>query len=256
MDYRLNEGAGGGGARMGLIVLATDETLEFEARRMLGARDVQLLHARILVAAAITPETLATMDAAMPVAAALLPEGLDVIGYACTSGATVIGQARVAAQVRSVHPGAAVTDPISAVIAALAHLGAARIGMVTPYVPSVTAPMRALLAANGIETLHEISFAEGDDRRVARIDPAATRAALIAAAQVPGTEALFASCTNLQTFGIIDEVEAETGLPVVTSNQALLWHMLTLADAGKKVGEKAGKKAGAKAWGPGRLFAV
>jgi maleate isomerase len=114
--------------------------------------------------------------------------------------------------------------------------------MVTPYVASVTAPMRALLAANGIETLHEVSFAEGDDRRVARIDPASTRAALLEAAGTPGVEALFASCTNLQTFAIIEEVEAQTGLPVVTSNQALIWHMLRLAGAD------------AAGWGPGRLF--
>ncbi|MFX0545708.1 maleate cis-trans isomerase family protein [Roseovarius sp. S1116L3] len=244
MDYALNDGAGGGGARLGLIVLATDETLEFEARQMLAGREVQLLHARIPVAAQITPNTLAQMDAAMPVAAALLPQGLDVIGYACTSGATVIGQARVAAQVQTVHPDTAVTDPISAVIAALSRVGAESIGMVTPYVASVTAPMRALLAVNGIETLHEVSFAESDDRRVARIDPASTRAALLEAAKTPGIGALFASCTNLQTFPIIAEVEAQTGLPVITSNQALLWHMLRLG------------KAGAQGWGPGRLFSL
>ena len=246
MDYRLNAGAGGC-ARLGLIVLATDETLEFEARCVLGGGDVQLLHARIPVARDINPATLAQMDAAMPAAAALLPAGLDVIGYACTSGATIIGQARVAEQVRSVHPGIDVTDPVTAVIAALNHVGARRIGMVTPYLPSVTAPLCALLAANGIETLSEISFAEGDDRRVARIDPASTRAALIEAAGAPGTEALFASCTNLQTFGIIDEVEAQTGLPVITSNQALIWHMLRLAG---------GRCGPAQADGPGRLFAA
>lgn len=246
MEYALNAGAGGEGQRMGLIVLATDETLEFEARGMLANRDVRLLHARIPVASDITPETLARMDAAMPVAAALLPEGLDVIGYACTSGATVIGQGRVAERIRSVHAGIAVTDPITAVIAALGHLGAGRIGMVTPYLASVTAPMRALLQQNGIETCHEVSFGEGDDRRVARIDPASTRAALLEAAKVPGIQALFASCTNLQTFSVIDAVEAETGLPVVTSNQALLWHMMRLATA------RAG--SGSTGCGPGRLF--
>ncbi len=241
MEYVLNNGVGGG-ARLGLIVLATDETLEFEMRQVLARRDVQLLHTRIPVASEITPQTLAQMDAAMPVAAALLPAGLDVIGYACTSGATVIGQARVAEQIRSIHPAAPVSDPISAVVAALGHLGARRVGMVTPYLSSVTAPMRALLAANGIEVAHEISFAEGDDRRVARIDPASTRAALLEAAKAPGVQALFASCTNLQTFQIIDEVEVITGLPVVTSNQALIWHMLQLAGV-----DTAG-------WGPGLLF--
>ena len=241
MDYLSNSGAGGS-ARLGLIVLATDETLEFEARSTLAGRDVQLLHTRIPMQSAITPATLAQMDADMPIAAALLPAGLDVIGYGCTSGATVIGQARVAEQIRSEHPSAAVTDPISAVIAAIGHLGAHRIGMVTPYVASVTAPMRALLAANGIETLAEVSFAEGDDRRVARIDPDSTRAALLEAAKTPGIDALFASCTNLQTYAIIDEVEALSGLPVVTSNQALIWHMLRLANVD------------ASGWGPGKLF--
>ncbi len=241
MEYVLNDGAGGG-ARLGLIVLATDETLEFEARQVFAHRDVLLLHARIPVASEITPETLAQMDAAMPVAAALLPDGLDVIGYACTSGATVIGQARVAEQIRSVHAAVEVSDPISAVVAALRHLGARRVGMVTPYLLSVTAPMRALLAASAIDVASEVSFAEGDDRRVARIDPASTRAALLEAAKVPGVQALFASCTNLQTFQIIDEVEAITGLPVVTSNQALIWHMLQMAGVD------------AAGWGPGLLF--
>ncbi|PVA09260.1 Asp/Glu racemase [Pelagivirga sediminicola] len=241
MKYVLNDGAGAG-ARLGLIVLATDETLEFEARRMLARRGAVLLHTRIPVATTITPETLAQMDAAMPAAAALLPAGLDAIGYACTSGATVIGPKRVREQIRSIHPAAEVTDPISAARAALQHLGARRIGMVTPYLPSVTAPICALLGASGIEIAHQTSFAEPDDRRVARIDPASTRAALLEAAKAPGVDALFASCTNLQTFDIIDDVEAITGLPVVTSNQALLWHMLRLA------GEGAG------GWGPGLLF--
>ncbi len=241
MEYILNNGAGDD-ARLGLIVLATDETLEYEARQVFAHRNVQLLHTRIPVAADITPTTLAQMDAAMPVAAALLPAGLDVIGYACTSGATVIGAARVAEQIRRIHPAVEVSDPISAVVAALEHLGARQVGMVTPYLPSVTTQMRALLAENGIEIAHEISFAERDDRRVARIDPASTRAALLEAAKTPGVEALFASCTNLQTFAILDEVEAITGLPVVTSNQALIWHMLRLAGVD------------AAGWGPGLLF--
>ncbi len=102
--------------------------------------------------------------------------------------------------------------------------------------------MRALLAEKGIEIAHESSFAERDDRRVARIDPASTRAALLQAAKASGAEALFASCTNLQTSAILDEVEAITALPVVAFNQALIWHMLRQAGA-----DAAGS-------GPGLLF--
>jgi maleate isomerase len=169
---------------------------------------------------------------------------LDAVGYGCTSGATVIGSDAVAGLVARAHPKAAVTDPIRAVVAALNALKASKIAMVTPYVPSVTAPMRALLGKSGIDVVSEISFGEGNDWRVARIDPASTRAAMLAAAEAAGAEAIFASCTNLQTFSIIDGVEAETGLPVVTSNQALLWHLLQVSGAD------------ARGWGPGRLFDV
>ena len=243
MDYTLNQGAGCG-VRLGLIVLQTDETLEFEARQVLAGRDAALFHTRIPNAHDVTPETLAAMADEMPKVAALLPEGLDVVGYGCTSGATVIGSDAVAGLVTRAHPKAAVTDPIRAVVAALHALNASKIAMVTPYVPSVTAPMRALLGKSGIEVVSEISFGEGNDWRVARIDPASTRAAMLAAAEAAGAEAIFASCTNLQTFSIIDGVEAETGLPVVTSNQALLWHLLQVSGVD------------AREWGPGRLFGL
>ncbi|MCZ4352426.1 Asp/Glu racemase [Roseovarius aestuarii] len=243
MDYLSNNGAAGG-KRLGLIVLQTDETLEFEARQLLAGHDTALFHARIPNALDVTPETLAAMEAEMPRTAALLPDGLDAIGYACTSGATVIGPETVEDCVQSAHPDTPVTNPISAIIAALDALNARRIAMVTPYVVDVTAPMRALLAECGVEVISEVSFQEVDDSKVARIDPASTHAAMIEAGHAPGVEAVFASCTNLQTFPIIDAVEHVLDLPVVTSNQALLWHMLRLS----------GQEC--SGWGPGRLFST
>lgn len=241
MEYTFNDGVGSG-ARLGLIVLQTDETMEFEARQVLAGRDVQMLHTRIPNQVEVTTATLAQMKEDLPATAALLPEALDAIGYGCTSASTVIGPEAVAQAVGTVQPGVPFTNPISAVMAALEALGASRIAMVTPYVESVTAPMRALLAAHGIEVVRAVSFGEGDDRKVARIDPASTRAAMLEAAQADGVQAVFASCTNLQTFPVIEEVEAALGIPVVTSNQALLWHMLRLSGVE------------ASGWGPGRLF--
>lgn len=238
-DYDLDHGFAR--LRLGLIVLATDESLEGEAARMLHGRDINLLHARIPFAPEVTPATLAQMRVDLPATAALLPNGLDAIGYGCTSGATVIGSRSIARIIGETHPGTAVTDPIRAVEAALAVLGARRIAFVSPYLPEVSAPLRDRLADKGIETLSEVSFGEAEDRKVARISEASTRSAMLAAVR-PGVEAIFASCTNLRTFGIIDAVERETGLPVVSSNQALIWHMLRLAGA-----ETGGQ-------GPGRLF--
>ena len=38
-------------------------------------------------------------------------------------------------------------------------------------------------------------------------------------------DAVFISCTNLKTFKIIDEAERLLNKPVVSSNQAMIWHM-------------------------------
>ena len=53
--YDLDDGYGGA-AKLGLIVLSTDETLENEARQVLAGRAVSLVHARIRAEADVTPE--------------------------------------------------------------------------------------------------------------------------------------------------------------------------------------------------------
>lgn len=225
---------------LGLIVLSTDETLENEARRMFAEHPVRLHHSRIFSKDDVTPQALAEMRARIAQSASLLPESVRAVGYACTSASVVIGPEAVASQVRQGRPGVAVTNPISAVIAALGHLGARRIGLVTPYLAEVVAPMRAHLSDHGIEVIREISFGEADDRRVARITEATTATAARQVAD--GAQAIFLSCTNLQTFNIIKRLEDDLGVPVISSNQALLWHLLQIG----------GVDGGG--WGPGLLF--
>jgi len=58
---------------------------------------------------------------------------------------------------------------------------------------------------------------------VARIAPDSIMAAARQAAR--GADAVFLSCTNLRTLDVIDALEAELGIPVLSSNQVLAWHM-------------------------------
>ncbi|MGX0878676.1 maleate isomerase [Roseovarius sp. MBR-154] len=241
MQYELDEGAGGG-CRLGVVLLCTEETFDYEAREMLAGRAVNLMTARIPCGPDVTPEDLMAMAPEMTRTAALLPGGLNAVAYACTSGSTVIGPERVAGLMQAAHPGTPSTDPLTAVIAALSACGARRIAMVTPYVPQVSAPMIARLEQAGIEVVDAVSFGQKEDWTVARITESSTRAAMLAAAQAEGVQAVFTSCTNLRTFGVIEAVEAEIGLPVISSNQALLWDMLRRAEVD------------ARGWGPGRLF--
>src|SRR6056297_295624 len=243
MEYELDDGPGEG-LRLGLIVLSVDTGLEREARQVFAGRAAHVAHTRIPARDHVTPEDLAHMAPELTRSAALLPPGLGAVGYGCTSGATVIGPGEVARRVGEAHPGTPVTNPLSAVIAALGALGVTRVGMLTPYLPEVVAPMQAALAEAGVEAVAAESFGESDDRIVGRIPEAAVLRGMLEVGRRPEVEAVFTSCTNLRSMAVIDEAEAVLGKPVVTSNQAMFWHMLQLAGAGAR----------ARGWGPGRLF--
>lgn len=225
------DGGIGTRATLGVIVLETDETLEPEFARMMDLDGVALYHSRIPMEPTIRPETLGRMARDLPASARLLPGSLDfdVIGYGCTSGATIIGPANVARAVRLECPGAQVTDPLSAIIAAGRALSARRLGFITPYLPQVSLRMRQALEQAGYEIAAFGSFEESDDRVVARITE---RAIVSAAEQVAGQapcEAIVVSCTNLRCLRVIPQIEASIGVPVISSNQALGWHMLRLS---------------------------
>ena len=242
MHIEFDTGCAGDGA-LGLIVLKTDETMEVELRSVFAAADVACYHSRIPSHALVTPKTLAQMEQDLPGSAAMLPPGVPfgAIGYGCTSGATVIGPATVAAAVHTSHPRAKVTDPISAVMAGLRALKVQKIGLLTPYVPDVTTEMQRLLRQEGFEIAETLAFGQSEDRLIARISEASTLAAIEKIGALD-CDAVFASCTNLRSFGILEQAENRIGKPVISSNQALGWHMLTLAGIPPT------------GCGPGRLF--
>ena len=145
--------------KLGLIVLSSDETIEDEFRAMLP-KSCSLFQTRIHSAPEVTPDTLMEMKAGLAASSAMIPPSfnVDVIGYACTSGATMIGPCNVATEVQKVHPNSRVCTPITAVMRALNTLGAQKIGMVTPYIPDVSQEMRNLLIENGFEISALVSF--------------------------------------------------------------------------------------------------
>ena len=81
-------------ARLGLLVLATDFTIEHEWRAILGQLPgVALYESRILNDNQITPETLRAMEPRIAAAADVILPGnpLDVVAYGCTSASMAIG---------------------------------------------------------------------------------------------------------------------------------------------------------------------
>ncbi len=218
-------------AALGLLVLQTDETIEPELHDLLNLPGVALYHSRLANAAQVSKSGLAAMADELPDSARLLPPGIDfdVIGYGCTSGATVIGETKVTDIVCQVRGEVKVSNPITATKAALRALGARRIGFVTPYVADVSAAMRENLQAAGFEIVAFGSFEEEEDAVVARISPSSILDAIMTIGENDTADAVFVSCTNLRVARVIPEAEERLGKPVISSNQALAWHMLRLA---------------------------
>ncbi len=224
--------------KIGLIVLQADETIELEFRRIFPP-EAELFVSRIPSGADLTQESIGEMAHDLSDAARLLPQpatmrgvyfGLDAIGYGCTSASAVLGTANIG---RLILDGALtqyVTEPVSALITACRRMDVQRMGILSPYTAGISARLRSVLSAAGIETPAFGSFEETSEARVARISAKSVyEGALAVAAQAPQDaplQGLFLSCTNLRTLDVIPALEDRLGIPVFSSNQVLAWDLL------------------------------
>ena len=219
-------------ARIGLIVLATDFTIEHEWRKIITPlTGVALYQSRILNDAQITPETLRAMEPRIASATdVILPGGeLDVVAYGCTSASMAIGEDKVFDRIREVRPGAKGTTPITAAFAAFRAFGARRIGVRTPYRADVNRIVASYIQARGFEVPVFGSFNEQDDSIVARITPESIRSGVRRLLDTAKVDCIFVSCTSVRLAEAARDIESETGVPITSSNHAMAWHALRLA---------------------------
>ncbi|MEP1585854.1 MAG: Asp/Glu racemase [Tateyamaria sp.] len=213
--------------KLGLIALQADRTIEDDFRRLMP-RDVSLLVSRVPSGLDVTLDSLAQMEAALSSAAALFPVGhmFDVVGYGCTSGTAQIGADVIANHVQAGTMTRMVSEPVSALIAACDALSVTRLALLSPYVASVSDRLRAVLDAKGIQTPTFASFNEGNEAVVAQIDAGSISAATIDMMANADVQAVFLSCTNLRTLDVIAPLQDRLGIPVLSSNLVLAWHLL------------------------------
>ena len=248
LPFETDEGIAPRG-RIGLIVLASDYTIEHEWRQIFAAAPgAALYHSRIYNDNQITPETLRAMEPRIRDCADVFLPGakMDVIAYGCTSASIAIGEEKVFERIREARPGVACTTPITAAFAAFDAFKARRIGVLTPYRADVNRIVADYIGARGYKVPVFGSFNEESDAVVASISPASIRAGVKRLAQEGGIDAVFVSCTSVRLAEAAADIEAEVGLPVTSSNHAMAWHALRLAgvdDAMPQFGRLFGLKA-------------
>ena len=213
--------------RVGIIALSTDLTTERDARSLIPAESAAYYISRISFQNPSTPENLALMGPDLAKAAELLVPGIELaaIAYSCTAASVEIGDDVISDAVQSVRPGVPVVTPPDAAVTGFAALGISRIALVTPYVTETTEPMAAYFSRRGLNLVSVECMGIGDDREIARISRQTIIEAALAADR-PEAEGVFLSCTALPAIGVIDELEARLGKPVISSNQAFIWQLL------------------------------
>jgi maleate isomerase len=199
-------------AAIGVIVLGSDQTVEYEFRRLLDLPGVAFYESRIHNAPTITPESLKEMEAGIADCTARILPGLslDVVAYGCTSGAMVIGDDNVAARIHEARPGVATTTPMAAAF-------------------EINQTMRAHIEAGGYAVPAMGSFNEGNDNKVGRISLESVCNAALEIGRLDQVDMVFVSCTALRLVDGVAKLEAELGKPVTSSNHALAWHCLRMA---------------------------
>ena len=221
----------GSRARIGLVVLATDYTIEHEMRVLVNLPGVDIYHARIANSPNISPDSLRAMEPLITATAELILPGdtLDVLAYACTSASIVLGTSTVAKNLNAAKPEAKTTNPAFAAFEAFAALGAKRIAVLTPYSKNVNAMVQNSLEDVGFDVPVFGSFNEPHDPTVAAIDSQSLKTGIARITEGQDVDAIFISCTSVRIVADVAAIETELDIPVTSSNHALAWHCLRLA---------------------------
>ncbi|MFC7472750.1 hypothetical protein ACFQS7_00180 [Dankookia sp. GCM10030260] len=214
-------------ARIGLLIPSGNSVAEPEIHAMLPAGVVALV-TRLALTGSSEAELAAMLDALEPASRLLADARPDLIGFHCTAVSTFAperaGSIRARIEAASGLPACSTADGI---LAALGTLGVRRLVLVTPYVEPVHAREIAWLAAHGVAVAGGSCLGVNTNAAMARVPPARIADQARAAARAaPGAEACFISCTAIRSAGLIAGLEAELGLPVITSNQVMAWHAL------------------------------
>lgn len=149
----------------------------------------------------------------------------EVVAYACTSGSFVGGVAGERHMCRAMAEAGSIPSVTTsgALLEALGAVGATRIALVTPYTKSVTDALETYLAEAGVTVTGREYL--GLTREIWRV-PYRDVVDMARSAVVGTADALFISCTNLPTYDVIPQLEAELRMPVLSANQVTMWAAL------------------------------
>jgi len=213
--------------RVGLIIPSSNTTMEVEFWQLLSNHGISVHSSRLYLESVDVVSLLRMVEKVEEAAKLLASADVDVIVFGCTTGSLVGGleyDRVIEERIRSVtHKPVVVTA--RAVVEALKALGASRVAVGTPYIDDLNVLEKRFLEANGLEVVDIKGLGIKDNRVIGRLKPDQVYR-LAKSLKTSLADALFLSCTNMPTLDVIDVLEEEFGIPVISSNTASLWSAL------------------------------
>lgn len=212
--------------RLGMLLPSSNRVAEPELPAMLP-EGVAVHTTRLKLVGGGRDELLAMTEKVEEAAELVAHAGADLIVFHCTAVSTFDAQMEVRLKERIM---AATSKPAiatsEALVAALLTLNARRIVLISPYPQDVNEREVAFFAHHQITVLHEVGLdLQGGGAAYAEVEPGAWYR-LAKAHRRPEADAYFLSCTTIRATPVIAALEADLGKPVITSNQAMVWHAL------------------------------
>ena len=157
-------------SKLGLIVLQSDETIEYEFWELISGLNLALHVSRISSNVNVSEEGLMAMKKELTKAASLFPEKLrfGVVGYACTSASSVIGSDIVSKMIKKGCNTPQVCNPMSSLIEACKYKKINDLLFLTPYVSDVSKILIQEVHSNGINTSVTATFNAEREKNVAK----------------------------------------------------------------------------------------
>ena len=174
----------------------------------------------------------------------------DLIFFACTSGSLIKGIGYDQECIKKIEStgGAPGLTTSTAVLEAFSKLGVDSTAVLTPYPEAVNLAEKKFLEDNGIRVTNIETLAGSPIQNVPSLSRGIVRLNRDAPDIEPtelyrgakdlalnGAKSLFISCAGLNTMEIIQILEEDLDLPVITSNQAGLWSALRHCRVGAKI---------------------
>ena len=169
-------------------------------------------------------------DFALPAARDLSTIRPDIMVFGCTSGGALRGRDydhnlcdRISEIAR-----APVISTIETVNESLTAVNAKKVLIITPYVEELNKRIKSSVEGAGLEVTGIFGLNIADGLALAEVDP--DKIVRFAREKIQGLkpDSIFVSCTNFRAMEAIPQLKASFGLPVVTSNRAVLDKVLSI----------------------------